>query len=59
MKSLVWQNFSLIFDSVDFEKYVGNVIAYIKLARCFKLAVYRQGRAKSVLIHLGSVHCAS
>jgi len=39
MKSLVWHNFSLLFDAIDSEKYLGYAICqvckilYVKLAR--------------------------
>ena len=41
----VWQNFSLLFNAVDSEKYFGYAIC--KLARYAKLPVYKHDRAQS------------
>ena len=41
IKSLVWQNFSLFFDAIESEKYLGYemVMQYVKFAIYVKLAV--------------------
>jgi len=48
-KSLVWQNFSLLFDAIDSEKYLG----YAMCQACKML--FKHDRAKSGTTHL-SVH---
>jgi len=49
----MWQNFSLLFDAVDSEKYLVYAVAYVKHA------IYRHNRAQYGATHLGSVYCVS
>jgi len=48
----MWQNFTLLFDPIGSEKYLGY--GYIKLARYVKLAVHRHDHDKG---QSGTVQC--
>jgi len=54
----VRQNFSLLFNAIDSEKYLGYAISYVKLAIYVKLCVYKHYRAQSDTTH-SSVYSAS
>jgi len=53
----VWQNFSLLLNATDLEKY--GVTRYVKLARYVKLSVHEHDRAKSGRTLSGSVYSSS
>jgi len=59
----VWQNFSLLFNAIDSDKYLScNITSkwYVKLARYVKLSVYKHDdRAQSGTTHSGCVYSAS
>ena len=55
----VWQNFSLLFDAIDSEKYLGYMIFQVKLVRYVTLFVYKHDRAQSGTTSSGTVYSAS
>ena len=54
----VWQNFSLLFNAIDSEKYLGYMIFQVKLVRYVTLFVYKHDRAQSGTTHSGIVYSA-
>jgi len=54
----VWQNFSLLFNPIDLEKYLGYAICEACKRRYVKLSVYKHDRDQSDTTHL-SVYSAS
>jgi len=54
----VWQNFSLLFDAIDSEKYSGDATCKVYKSRYVKLSVYKHDRNQSDATH-SSVYSAS
>jgi len=53
----VWQNFSLLLNATDSEKYLGYAIC--QACKKVKHSVYEHDRAQSGTMHSGSVYSAS
>ena len=55
----VWQNFSLLFNVIDSEKYLGYTICQTCKRTCVKLSFYKHVRAQSGTTYSDSVNSAS
>jgi len=55
----VWQNFSLLFNAIDSEKYSGYAICQACKRRYVKLSFYKHDRDQSDTTHSGTVYSSS